>query len=82
MTQGSNAGIRRNRRPTGSSPTRIAVRLSAETRAQFDQARLASGSLSLSLYLERLAAEFRSEQGALPVFSPTLDVEEAHVPAA
>ncbi len=82
MTQRSNAGIRRNRRPTGAKPVRGELRLAAETMAALDQARMASGSLSLSLYLERLTAELRTEHGTLPVFSPALDIEESHVTAA
>ena len=51
--------------------------------ALFDQACRDSGNLSLSLYLERLAAALIQEHGSLPVLSPTLDgIEEAHTTAA
>lgn len=82
MAQGSNAGIKRNRRPTGAKPTRVEARLSAATLAELDAARMASGNLSLSLYLERLTAALKQEHGALPVLSPTLDHMEAHNTAA
>lgn len=82
MTQGHNAGIKRNRRPTGTVALERKVYLSAETVAALDQARHDSGDLSLGLYLERLTAELRAERGTLPVLSPTLEAEEAHVSAA
>ncbi|HWU45754.1 hypothetical protein ACFVWR_14265 [Leifsonia sp. NPDC058292] len=37
---------------------------------------MASGSLSLSLYLERLVSQLEAERGGLPVLSPTLDGTE------
>lgn len=77
-----NAGIRRNRRPAGKPVVERRVTLAEETMAAFDEARMASGSLSLGLYLERLAAELRTQQGALPVLCPTLELEEHHVTAA
>lgn len=82
MTQGHNAGIKRNRRPTGTIALERKMYLSEETVAALDKARHDSGDLSLGLYLERLTAAFIQERGALPVLSPTLDAEEPHVTAA
>jgi hypothetical protein len=49
----------------------------------FDEACRQSGNLSLSLYLERLAAALIEEHGSLPVLSPTLDgIEEVTTTAA
>lgn len=70
----SNAGIKRNRRPRRGLPiVRAEVRLAPETNAKLDAARVASGHLSLSLYVERLVAALEAEHGSLPVLSPTLD---------
>lgn len=82
MTQASNAGIKRNRRPAGVKVVERKVYLSAETEARLKAAGMASGSLSLSLYLERLVGQLESELGALPVLSPTLDGAEVQRPAA
>lgn len=74
-----NAGIRRNRRPAGEHAEHFKVRLSPATAEEMRQAAKASGNLSQSLYLERLAAMLRAERGALPVFT---DDAEAHTAAA
>ncbi|WP_271986221.1 MULTISPECIES: hypothetical protein [Pseudoclavibacter] len=76
---GSNAGIRRNRRPAGEEVRHLKVRLSSVTADEMRQAAKASGNLSQSLYLERLAAMLRAQNGALPVFT---DDAEAHTAAA
>jgi hypothetical protein len=71
------AGTRRNRRPTGEIAVPRKIRLAPETEAAFQAAAEASGNLSMSLYLERLAAQLRTDLGALPVLSPTTASEEA-----
>jgi hypothetical protein len=76
MTQANNAGIKRNRRPAGVKVVERKIHLSAETEARLKAAGMASGSMSLSLYLERLVGQLESELGALPVLSPTLDGTE------
>lgn len=78
----SNAGIKRNRRPRGLPIKRAELRLTPETEAKLDEARMASGKLSLSLYLERLVAALEAEHGALPVLSPTLDGVEVETTTA
>lgn len=80
----SNAGIKRNRRPRVGLPiVRVELRLSPETDAKLDAARVASGHLSMSLYIERLLAGLEAEHGSLPVLSPALDgIEEATTTAA
>lgn len=82
MTQASNAGIKRNRRPAGVKVVERKIHLSAETEARLKAAGMASGSLSLSLYLERLVGQLELERGSLPVLSPTLDGVEVRRPAA
>ncbi|PPF83281.1 hypothetical protein C5E07_11335 [Pseudoclavibacter sp. RFBJ3] len=74
-----NAGIRRNRRPAGEKSFEKRVFLSEVTLAAFKSAAHESGNLSLSLYLERLAAQVLEEQGTLPLFP---DTQEAHTEAA
>jgi hypothetical protein len=78
MTQLNNAGIRRNRQPTGSKAIRRELYLAPETEAALKEARMASGNLSLALYLERLVHQLQNERGTLPVLSPTLDGTEVH----
>jgi hypothetical protein len=70
-------GTRRNRRPTGELAVPRKIRLAPETEAAFQAAAEASGNLSMSLYLERLAAQLRTDLGALPVLSPATAPEEA-----
>lgn len=82
MTQGSNAGIKRNRRPAGVKVVERKIVLSADTEARLKAAGMASGSLSLSLYLERLVGQLESERGSLPILSPTLDGAEVYTTAA
>ena len=72
MPQANNAGIRRNRRPAGVKVVERKIVLTAETDARLKAAGMASGSLSLSLYLERLVSQLEAERGTLPVLSPTL----------
>jgi hypothetical protein len=67
MTLGSNAGIKRNRRPTGTKVVERKIVLAAETEAKLKAAGMASGSLSMSLYLEHLVTQLEAERGALPV---------------
>ncbi|TIH33803.1 hypothetical protein [Subtercola vilae] len=74
MTQAKNAGIKRNRRPAGAKVVERKIVLSAETAERLRAAGMASGSLSLSLYLELLVGQLEAERGALPVLSPTLDI--------
>lgn len=76
---GSNAGVKRNRRPRGVELVRSEVRLQTDTEKAFTAAARASGNLSVSLYLERLRARYEAELGALPVLDDSL--EAAH-PAA
>ncbi|WP_394255426.1 hypothetical protein [Pseudoclavibacter helvolus] len=76
---GHNAGIRRNRRPAGEGTTPFRANLSPETAHEMREAAKASGNLSQSLYMERLAAMLRAQNGALPVFT---DDAEAHTAAA
>lgn len=76
---GDNAGIRRNRRPAGELAKPFQVRLAADLAAEMRQAARASGNLSYSLYVERMAATLRDENGQLPVFT---DDAEAHTAAA
>ncbi len=82
MTQASNAGIKRNRRPAGAKVVERKIVLSAETEARLKAAGMASGSLSLSLYLELLVGRLEAERGSLPVLSPTLDGAEVPSTAA
>ena len=78
MTQANNAGIKRNRRPAGAKVVERKIVLAAETEARLKAAGMASGSLSLSLYLELLVGQLESQYGTLPVLSPTLEGTEAH----
>ena len=82
MTPGSNAGIKRNRRPTGTKAVEKTIKLDAELVAELDRVRIASGNLSLSLYLERLAERLTTDLGGLPVLSPTIDAPEVRHPVA
>jgi hypothetical protein len=82
MTPGSNAGIKRNRRPTGTKAIEKKIKLDAQLIAALDEARIASGNLSLSLYLERLAKSLTTDLGGLPVLSPTIDAPEVRHPVA
>ena len=82
MTMGSNAGIKRNRYPSGVKVVERKIVLSEETDAKLKAAGMASGSLSLALYLERLVGQLESERGTLPVLSPTLDGAEVRRTAA
>ena len=76
MTMGSNAGIKRNRYPSGVKVVERKIVLSEETEAKLKAAGMASGSLSLALYLERLVGQLEAERGGLPVLSSTLDGAE------
>ena len=76
MTIGSNAGIKRNRRPFGSKNVERKIFLAPETDAALAEARMASGRLSISLYLERLIAQLEEEKGSLPILSPDVDSSE------
>ena len=82
MTPGSNAGIKRNRRPTGTRAVSKKIMLDAELVASLDRVRIASGNLSLSLYLERLAELLETDLGGLPVLSRTTDAPEVSHPVA
>ena len=82
MTLANNAGIKRNRRPAGVKVVEHKIVLTAETAARLKAAGMASGSLSLSLYLERLVGQLESERGTLPVLSSTLDGSEVQTTAA
>ena len=82
MTQANNAGIKRNRRPAGVKVVERKIVLTAETEARLKAAGMASGSLSISLYLERLVGQLEAERGSLPVLSPTLDGAEVRPTAA
>ncbi len=77
-----NAGVKRNRRAHGTTVERkIHFSLSAEH--AIDSARMASGKLSTSLYLELLVAQLQAEHGSLPVLSPALEgIEEVTTTAA
>jgi hypothetical protein len=76
MTQANNAGIKRNRLPAGMKPVERNISLSPEAEARLTAARMASGKLSLSLYLELLVGQLEAERGSLPVLSPALDAME------
>lgn len=78
----SNAGIRRNRRPAGTKVVERRIVLDANTEARLKAVSMASGSLSLSLYLERLVSQLEAERGSLPVLSFTRDSSEVHSTAA
>jgi hypothetical protein len=78
----SNAGVRRNRQPTGHKSVRKELFLGEATQAALDAARKASGNLSISLYLELLFSSLEAERGSLPVLSPTLDGTEVHTKRA
>ena len=73
---GTNAGIKRNRLPTGVKPVRSEVHLAPSTYEAFNDAARASGNLSFSLYLEHLAQAFEKERGSLPVLPRPLDGRE------
>ena len=77
MTHGRNAGIKRNRRPTGSVTVERRAQLSEEAAIAFEQAKLDSGNISFGLYLERLFHELKDSQGHLPALAPQLDLDEA-----
>jgi hypothetical protein len=77
MTQGSSAGIKRNR----GRERRIETKsyFSPQFLAALDEARLQSGGLSRALYLER----YFSALGSMPVLSPALgDAEVTATTAA
>ena len=82
MPQDRNAGIKRNRRPTGTKAVRTVAFISDETYHELEKARMESGGLSIGLYLELLTAALKQEHGSLPVLSPTLNDSEQHVTAA
>ena len=76
MSNGVNAGVRRNRRKPGQVVVERRAHLSAEIAEALDTARQKSGQLSLGLYLELLLTQLETDLGALPVLSPTLDGTE------
>lgn len=76
MVQGSNAGIKRNRRPTGTKAHARKLFFDPATDAELTAACEASGKVSRSLYLELLLAQIKSEHGQLPVLSPEIDGSE------
>lgn len=77
-----NAGVKRNRRAHGTTVERK-IHFSHAAESAIDNARMASGKLSTSLYLELLVAQLQAEHGSLPVLSPTLDgIEEVTTTAA
>lgn len=78
MRRPNNAGIKRNRLPAGVKPVERNISLSPEAEARLTAARMASGKLSLSLYLELLVGQLEAERGSLPVLSPALDGTEVH----
>jgi hypothetical protein len=82
MSKANNAGIKRNRLPAGVKPVERNISLSPEAEARLTVARMASGKLSLSLYLELLVCQLEAERGSLPVLSPSLDVLEAPITKA
>lgn len=82
MTKANNAGIKRNRLPAGVKPVERNISLSPAAEARLTEARMASGKLSLSLYLELLISQLEAERGSLPVLSPTLDGSEVPSRAA
>lgn len=71
--------MRRNKRPAGEPAVQFKTNLAPETVKAIQQAARASGNISQSLYLERLAALVRAEHGALPALP---DEREAHSAAA
>jgi hypothetical protein len=82
MAQGKNSGVKRNRRPAGLPVVRREFKIAPETDAALERARRASGDLSLSLYMERLVDFLESQNGTLPVLSPSLDMEVTDTHAA
>ena len=82
MTSGKNAGIKRNRRPTGTKTVAKKINIAPETQDLLDQARIASGNLSLSLYLELLTRQIEHEFGSLPVLRVPATLKEGHPAAA
>lgn len=76
MAQALNAGIKRNRGRAGVVVVEKKIKLEAGLVSALDEARMASGNLSLSLYIERLARQLEAELGALPVLASTLDSTE------
>jgi hypothetical protein len=82
MTQGSNAGIKRNRRPAGIKSVERKIHLDPDTAAALAEACQASGQLSMSLYLERLVSQLKADLGGLPVLSPAIDGTEVHTKGA
>ncbi len=80
---GSNAGVKRNRLPTGTKAVRTPTYLAQDTAAAYERAARASGDMSFSLYLEQLRKQFEAERGALPIFgTAVIDHQEAAEPAA
>lgn len=82
MTQGTNAGVKRNRLATGTTAKTRKVYLNPATDAELSAVCTASGNVSRSLYLEQLLALVKSEHGSLPVFSPSFEEAEANTSAA
>lgn len=76
---GVNAGIKRNRRPNGEVVISRNLSLSEETYGAVKAAAAASGNLSLSLYIERLAMQLRNANGEMPVIGNN---QEDHPAAA
>jgi len=74
MAQGLNAGVKRISGPA----TEKKLSLTDGTWAELEAVRKVSGSLSRGRYIEAALDELRRlNGGALPVFNPTLDTEEA-----
>lgn len=80
---GANAGLKRNRLPSGVRAVRTPTYLAQDTTDAFERAARASGAMSFSLYLEHLRKQLEAERGALPTFGGTeRDSGEAADPAA
>lgn len=77
-------GRRRNRLPRGTKPVLLdTLRLSPHAYAVIDSAAVASGDLSVSLYLERLAHALEAQHGELPVLNtPVNETRGLPIPAA
>ncbi|CAD6016086.1 conserved protein of unknown function (plasmid) [Agreia sp. COWG] len=83
MVTRPNAGIKRNRLPAGIKAVTRKVNLDPRRETSLEKARIASGDLSLSLYLELVLHQIEVQNGGtLPIFSPELDLSEAHTKAA
>ena len=67
MTQGTNAGVKRNRLATGTTAKTRKVYLDPTTDAELSAVCTASGNVSRSLYLEQLLALVQLYTGACPV---------------